>query len=171
MVYRWRPGVKVGADAQDVGMELELIEQQHKGRFGPRQVLEYARDPSTALHECFDWDDAHAAERYRLKQAQVVVRSIQVEVSPAAAAAPLVVAAYEGQRTDRGGTVFVSADPDRDDVAADAARQVRMHLRKALDKMRECEQLGAGFSKQQQRALEAILGELQRSKTKTTAAA
>lgn len=71
MVYKWKSGSRVHGDAQAVGAELEQIEVLE-----PKKVVEYARDPSTALHECFEWNDNVAAEKYREGQASYIVRSL-----------------------------------------------------------------------------------------------
>jgi hypothetical protein len=43
------------------------------------QVVEFARDPSTALHRKFNWDDSDAAHQYRIWQArQLIAVYIQV---------------------------------------------------------------------------------------------
>lgn len=39
----------------------------------PKQILDFARNPDTELHKCFEWDDSIAAEHYRLQQARMVV--------------------------------------------------------------------------------------------------
>jgi anion-transporting ArsA/GET3 family ATPase len=39
----------------------------------PQQILDYARNPDSELHKCFEWDDTVAAEKYRLQQARTVV--------------------------------------------------------------------------------------------------
>lgn len=39
----------------------------------PQQILDYARNPNSELHKCFEWDDTVAAEKYRLQQARNVV--------------------------------------------------------------------------------------------------
>jgi anion-transporting ArsA/GET3 family ATPase len=38
-----------------------------------QQILDYARNPNSELHKCFEWDDTVAAEKYRLQQARNVV--------------------------------------------------------------------------------------------------
>jgi hypothetical protein len=43
----------------------------------PWKVLEYARDPNTALHKWFEWDDALAAQRYRLHQLRRKLPALQ----------------------------------------------------------------------------------------------
>lgn len=45
------------------------------GELTPRVIVDEARDPASPLHKEFEWDDAAAADRFRLIQAgQLVVR-------------------------------------------------------------------------------------------------
>ncbi len=75
-VYRWRegsPGFITRGDPVAVQIELSRLSE-----ITPDAVVEKARDPKTALHRCFEWDDSEAAERYRLWQARMVVRCVEV---------------------------------------------------------------------------------------------
>lgn len=54
--------------------ELEQIRGENDGLLPPRAVVEFARDPLTALHGEFTWDDAVAAEERRLDQARRLIR-------------------------------------------------------------------------------------------------
>lgn len=45
----------------------------------PENVLDKARDDSTELHKCFEWDNSIAGEKYRLIQARDVIRHFVVE--------------------------------------------------------------------------------------------
>ena len=57
------------ADAQKVYEEIG------EDKVTPEQVLEKAKDESTELHKCFDWDDTSAANKYRLHQARQIIQS------------------------------------------------------------------------------------------------
>jgi hypothetical protein len=60
-----------------------LRELEVRGRLSPQDVLEDARDPSSPLHAAFPadaWDDAVAAERYRLDIARRIIRRFRFEV-------------------------------------------------------------------------------------------
>lgn len=57
-----------------IQQELEQIRDEHDGFLPPHAVVEFARNPRTALHESFEWDDGEAAEKYRLWQARHVIR-------------------------------------------------------------------------------------------------
>lgn len=69
-VATWRSGPCVfKADAQKVADEISSIGLSVK----PEEIVDKARDESTELHKCFEWDDTKAAERYRLHQARQIV--------------------------------------------------------------------------------------------------
>lgn len=57
--------------AQLIGERLASM-----GSVTPSSVVEDARDPKSPLHECFDWDDGIAAEKWRLAQARNVINCI-----------------------------------------------------------------------------------------------
>ena len=45
---------------------MKQIADAHGGKLRPKDVVEFARNPATALHECFEWDDKKAAVQGRL---------------------------------------------------------------------------------------------------------
>lgn len=67
------------ASAQRIGEALEKIAKAHAGGITPKAVVEAARDERHPLHRHFQWDDALAAEAYRLDQARTIIRCIRVE--------------------------------------------------------------------------------------------
>ena len=50
--------------------------------YTPQQIVDKARDESTELHKCFEWDDSIAAEKYRCEQARHVIRMLVVSREP-----------------------------------------------------------------------------------------
>ena len=62
----WKSGCRISADAQKVADEILAIGSSAT----TAQILDKARDEKTELHKCFDWDDAEAAEKWRLQQAR-----------------------------------------------------------------------------------------------------
>jgi hypothetical protein len=46
---------------------------EKKGRITAHAVLDAARPESSPIHDCFDWDDSEAAEKWRLEQARVTI--------------------------------------------------------------------------------------------------
>ncbi len=54
--------------------ELETLASAANGLLHAEQVIEFAKNPETALHREFEWDDTEAAAKYRLQQARQVIR-------------------------------------------------------------------------------------------------
>lgn len=75
MTYQWKvPGI-IPVDAQTAGKEMERI-YNRDGSITPEAVVEDSVDPSAPLHNCFEWDDKKAAHKYRVTQAQGIIRAI-----------------------------------------------------------------------------------------------
>ena len=70
MGVSWRIQGYFKADAQKVAEEIGF------GKFTPTEVLEKAKDETTELHKCFEWNDSIAAEKYRLEQAKNIIRML-----------------------------------------------------------------------------------------------
>ena len=64
-------------DAQTAGNELQRIYERY-GVIEPETVVAESRTPSAPLHSCFEWDDEKAAHKYRITQAQNIIRAIVV---------------------------------------------------------------------------------------------
>lgn len=112
--------------------ELESIEKRHKGKLRACDVVEFARDESTALHGCFQWDDTAAAHQYRLWQARKVI-AVHVDVIHADARPFRVWVSPSSDRKKQGGgyrnTGKVLSDAEqRAELIADALRELR-HFR------------------------------------------
>jgi hypothetical protein len=67
------------ANPQRIGQALRAITDEQKGRLTPKAVIAAARDSKHPLHKHFEWDDAKAANSYRLEQARELIRIIRVE--------------------------------------------------------------------------------------------
>lgn len=66
------------ANAQKIGKALEAISAEHLGHLRPGDVVEAARNPKSALHSHFTWDDKVAAEAYRMEEARALIRLVRV---------------------------------------------------------------------------------------------
>ena len=73
MGVTWRIQGYYKADAQKVSEEIGFR------KFTPMEVLEKAKDETTELHKCFEWNDSIAAEKYRLEQAKNIIRMLVYE--------------------------------------------------------------------------------------------
>lgn len=61
--------------------ELRRLANECGGMLSPENVVSAASSPTSPLHKYFEWDDTEAARRYRLSQAQEILR-ITVEYLP-----------------------------------------------------------------------------------------
>lgn len=78
--------------------ELRRLATANGGLLQPEQVVEAARDPKSALHDWFTWDDSEAAALYRLEQARALLR---VRVRYTHAETTTVVPAFVSLDSDR----------------------------------------------------------------------
>lgn len=67
------------ADPQKIGEALAKISEDHSGRLTPEAVVNAARSNKSPLHAHFEWNDAVAAQAFRLDQARSIIRLIRVE--------------------------------------------------------------------------------------------
>lgn len=80
MIYQWKEGSRISIDAQAAGEEMERIRVVNNGRLDAKDVVIAAAEAASPLHEHFEWNDAAAAERWRLEQAGHLIRCITVEI-------------------------------------------------------------------------------------------
>lgn len=74
MVYKWTIPV-YPVEAQTAGIELEKITEK-RGSLKAAYVVEESMDADAILHKCFEWDNEKAAEKYRQRQAQDLIRNL-----------------------------------------------------------------------------------------------
>lgn len=73
MAYKWKYPMSV--DAEVAGNELERISGKY-GALLPENIVDESRDANAVLHNCFEWNDNIAAEKYRVEQARYIIRNI-----------------------------------------------------------------------------------------------
>lgn len=66
--------------SEQIRAALGVIAEANNGLLNPSHVVDAARDPSSILHEEFDWDDTSAADAYRLMQAGALIRRVKFTV-------------------------------------------------------------------------------------------
>ena len=62
-----------------IRLRLEAIAALNGGRITPQQVVDDARDEESPLHDSFTWDDAEAADKQRLTEARLLLRTMYVQ--------------------------------------------------------------------------------------------
>jgi len=79
-IYQWAKGSQVKIDPQLAGERLEAIRIRHNGHLTPHAVVEDARSRKSPLNKAFEWNEAKAAQGYRIEQAKYLLRSLVVMV-------------------------------------------------------------------------------------------
>ena len=81
MIYKPARGSKLTEEqAQRYGERIETIIEDRDGNVTPESILEDAGNEVSPLHDFFEWDNAEAAQMYRLDQARYLLRSIHIVV-------------------------------------------------------------------------------------------
>lgn len=71
--------IRTNEEAQEVG---EFIEQAFPtGVLNAEDLVRVAENPATPVHRYFEWDDAKAANAYRVSQARHILRAIVTRVN------------------------------------------------------------------------------------------
>lgn len=84
VVASWRPEASkfYKADAQKVAEEFLCVCEQKgvecMGAVLKEDILDMARDENTESHKLFEWDDAVAAEKFRLEQVRFIMHDLQI---------------------------------------------------------------------------------------------
>jgi hypothetical protein len=65
----------------EVTNAIMAIAETNKGTITPEQVVEAARDPRSALHHHFTWDNDAAAHAHRLNEARALIRTVKIDVT------------------------------------------------------------------------------------------
>lgn len=71
LIYKFAEGSIHSVSAQIVGPILNKMGEE--GRLTPKNVVDEARPQESPLHPEFEWNDAVAAEKWREKQAQLLI--------------------------------------------------------------------------------------------------
>jgi len=105
-----------------VRQELAALAKSGGGILRPESVVDYAKDPTTALHAQFEWDNSKASHEYRLWQARQLI-TVVVRHEP---------------RVDQKVQVYVSLPSDRKNEGGGYRRMVDVlsdadHRKQLLD--------------------------------------
>lgn len=76
MVYEWKAGSRVKADAQIAGEMCQMLESE--GRLSAKNLLDLNRPEEAPLHGEFEWNDTIAAESWREQQARHIINSLVI---------------------------------------------------------------------------------------------
>lgn len=64
----------------EIRQELDALAESNSGILKAVDVIEFAKDPKTALHSRFEWDDTQAGHQYRLIQARHIIKQVYITI-------------------------------------------------------------------------------------------
>jgi len=136
MKRKFKQGSRISFDAKKVSEEIRSMGDE----ITPADYLEYARNNTESeSHKCFEWDDAKAAEIYRLERAGEILRSITIEwetVTPAGATVINVVREFEnvGDKSNPSRRIYVPIETALSD--SDYRKDVFEGIRKDIENLK-----------------------------------
>lgn len=154
--YQWAIAGLYKTSAQTAGNELERIYQKY-GKLEPEDVVKENTPEGTPLHNEFEWDDAKAANAYRVGQAANIIRAV-VTVEQQEDREPQQVRAFvHSRQTYHPLAVAVDSEDMMAEILKDALRDMQAFKRK-YEALKE---LSAVF--------DAMDGAIERSRAEVTA--
>ena len=122
-----------------VEAELRSLHTKH-GALEASDVVEAARNPASAMHAHFEWDDAAAGHAYRLHQARALIRSVSITITVESVSlrAPAFV------RDPQMASGYVALQAVRDDEAA-ARRVIVSEVERAVSALARAEAVAAAL--------------------------
>ena len=124
--------------------ELVAIEKKN-GILRPEDVVRFAENPKTALHDKFTWDNTEAAHQWRLMQARNLIR-VTVNIEPNTGKEERIFVSLVPDRQNDGGgyrnLISVMSDKDmREQLLSDALAEMEVFR----DKYKSLKELAAVF--------------------------
>lgn len=78
MKVMWKKGAQVSCKPEVAYRELERIRKDNDGNLELAEIVRQSKPKDAPLHNEFEWNNARAADKYRLQQARYIARSIEV---------------------------------------------------------------------------------------------
>lgn len=129
MIYKVKSGFHLKASlAQSVGEECERLESE--GRLTPRNLVEASRPEDAPLHDCFEWDDTAAAEKWRDAQAAYIIRSVEVSVTEHSEPTRAFVATVSDDKREYRAIGYVLRSTESRDALLESARRELLSFRR-----------------------------------------
>ena len=129
--YAWKVKNIFPVKADVVGKHIENL-QKEQGVVTSKNLLESARPKNSAIHDCYEWDDSIAAEKYRLEQSKNIMTNLARVVISNDGKTEKVVRAFVNIEENKGFTPGRFVDV-RTALSNEETRQIV--LKKALDEL------------------------------------
>lgn len=76
----WKKGFRIGGlpEADVAAKELDKIRERNDGTLSSERVVDASKGKRHPFHNYFEWDDSIGGHKYRLSQAQTLLRAVAV---------------------------------------------------------------------------------------------
>lgn len=127
-MVEWKVKGLYKADAEAVYREITSLGD----KFSPEDIVEAAKDESSELHKCFEWDDEKAAQKWRLHTARMLVNQLVVrtETSDNIPVAVRVISSASEVNTYVPTKMLIKSESDYADLLARAKRELQAFQQK-----------------------------------------
>ena len=130
------------------GEELQRLAAKHAG-VTAELVVEKAKNPQSVFHDCFEWHDGAAAVQYRLEQARLLIRTIEIEITyigddrPRDLPVTLITRAFQHVTDAEGGSAYqpFHVVRDREDYRDQVEKRLAGELERVAHELRTYEHL------------------------------
>lgn len=129
-MVEWKIKGLYKADAETVYKEITALGDS----FSPADIVEAARNESSELHKCFEWDDSIAAEKYREHQARMVVAQLVVrtETTDNTPVSVRVISSANAMNSYMPTKMLIRSEPEYADLLERAKRELRAFQQKYI---------------------------------------
>ena len=127
-MVEWKIKGLYKADAETVYKEITALGDS----FSPADIVEAARNESSELHKCFEWDDSIAAEKYREHQARMVITQLVVrtETTDNTPVSVRVISSANAVNSYMPTKMLIRSEPEYADLLERAKRELRAFQQK-----------------------------------------
>jgi hypothetical protein len=127
-------------ETPEIRARINELYKKHGAPLLPQHVVVDAKDPSSPLHELFDWDVQSAAEKHWEATARQIIICVRTEIVKSDR--PLSVRAYTHPATKEPGYHHISEVAANKDLAMNT---LLSHFKRAADVLRSCYELAVSF--------------------------
>lgn len=129
-MVEWKVKGLYKADAETVYKEITALGDS----FSPADIVEAAKNESSELHKCFEWDDSVAAEKYREHQARMVITQLVVrtETTDNTPVSVRVISSANAMNSYMPTKMLIRSEPEYANLLERAKRELRVFQQKYI---------------------------------------
>ena len=155
--FSLRSGTRIGGGVHPsvIADELTRIHDENDG-LTARVLVDESTHPTAPLHPVFEWDDAKAADGYRLHQGRTLIRAVQVSWGKSERSESLMVFVPPNATDLNPGAYHpLRIVVQHEDMFDRALRELTRHLASAAESVDKLEAAASALSEERRRSITA----------------